>query len=330
MPVELKPFRIGDVEVKFPVTLAALAGYSDLAYRLICRTHGAPFCTTEVMLAPSVMVAGKLRKRLLASDEADHPVGGQIMGASPEKMAAAAVILSQNGFDVIDLNFACPVRKAVRRGRGGHLMREPELAVAITRAVVDAVERPVMLKLRRSFDQVDPTNEAFWRIAEAAFDCGAAALCVHGRSVEAKYAGPADWAFLASVKDAFPDRTIIGSGDVLTPLDALRMLEQTGVDAVAAARGALGNPWFFRQVGDLAAGREPYIPPLPEQRHWLEKHFAHACELYGPRRGPRMMRKFGIKYARLHPHPKPVRAAFIAVKCPDDWQRVLDECYADD
>jgi len=325
----LKPFRIGNVEVASPVILAALAGYSDLAYRLICRTHGAPFCTTEVMLAPSVMVAGKLRKRLLASDRADHPVGGQIMGNSPETMAAASVILSQNGFDVIDLNFACPVRKAVRRGRGGHLMREPELAVEITRAVVEAVERPVMLKLRRSFDQVDPTNGAFWRIAETAFECGVSALCVHGRSVEAKYTGPADWNFLASVKQAFPDRTIIGSGDVLTPPDALRMLEQTGVDAVAAARGALGNPWFFRQVQDLAAGRDPYVPPLAEQRQWLQHHFAHACELYGTRRGPRMMRKFGIKYARLHPHPKIVRAAFIAVKRPADWQRVLDECYAD-
>jgi len=279
------------------------------------------------MLDSSVLVGGKLQKRLLKLTAEDHPIAGQLIGNDPSRMAEAAVLLCERGFDVIDLNFACPVRKAVRRRRGGYLMSCPERALEIVRAVVEAVDRPVTLKLRRSFRQADAAGEEFWRIAEGAFEAGAAAICVHARSVEAKYAGPADWGFLARVKRRFPERTVIGSGDVLTPADAIRMIEQTGVDAVAAARGAIGNPWFFRQVRDLAAGGELYKPGIAEQRSLLESHFRRGCDLYGDRLGPRIMRKFGIKYARLHPRPKEVRMAFVAVKCPRHWRDVLEKFY---
>ena len=184
------------------------------------------------------------------------------------------------------------------------------------------------LKLRQKFRLADD-NDACWRIAEGAFDAGAAGLCVHCRSVEQKYVGKAEWAFLAEVKRSFPDRTIVGSGNVLKPADALTMIEATGVDAVTVARGCLGNPWFFRQVRDLAAGREPYRPTLAEQREVLLTHFAGACELYGPVRGPKHMRKFGIKYARLHPRSRDVRMAFVGVKNPKQWHDVLERFYAD-
>ena len=206
------------------------------------------------------------------------------------------------------------------------MMRTPERAIEIARAVIPAAGRPVTLKLRQKFASADG-NEAFWRIAQAAFDAGAAAVCLHARSVEQKYLGPADWAFLAEVKRHFHDRVIIGSGDVLKPADALAMLERTGVDGVAVARGCLGNPWFFRQVRDLAAGREPYRPGVAEQREVLLRHFEGSCELYGPMRGPKHMRKFGIKYARLHPRSKDVRMAFVAVRKPPDWHEVLEKFY---
>ena len=312
-----------------PVVLAALAGYSDLAYRRICRRFGARFCTTEVMLDKCLLAGPKLRKRLARTADDDHPIAGQIMGSDPRQMAQAAAHLAEAGFDVIDLNFACPVRKALRRRRGGYLMKQPERVVEIVRAVTAAVDRPVMLKLRRSFDEADTSCEALWHICDGAFDAGAAAVCLHARSVQALYAGPADWDTLVRARQRYADRTIIGSGDILTPADALRMLEETGVDAVAAARGAMGNPWFFRQVGDLAAGREPCPPPLAEQAEVLREHFAAACELYGPRRGPKIMRKFGIKYARIHPRPKEARMAFVEVKSPAGWQAVLDRLYAD-
>ena len=327
--MELKPFSIGDVRIAMPVVLAALAGYSDLPYRRLCRRLGAPYCTTEMLLDRSLTISGKLQRRLLTLTDDDHPVGGQLIGESPEPMAAAARLLCDKGFDVVDLNFACPVRKALARGRGGALMDDPERALAITRAVVAAADRPVTLKLRSAFFQNDGRHEDFYRIAEGAFDAGVAAICVHGRTVGARYVGPADWEFLAEVKRHFVDRTIIGSGDARTPADALRMLVETGVDAVAAARGALGNPWFFRQVTDLAAGGEPYTPTLSEQHEALATQFDEAIEIYGARRGPRIMRKHGIKYARVHPTPKKVRVAFVEVKTPCDWTRVLDEFYSE-
>jgi nifR3 family TIM-barrel protein len=327
MMTELRPFQIGDVTVGFPVVLAALAGYSDLPYRLICRRLGAPYCTTEMMLDRQMLMPGRLRRRMATLTDEDHPVAAQLIGNDPDDMAPAAEACCQLGFDVIDLNFACPVRKALSRRRGGWLMREPELVGGIVRAVLAASSRPVTLKIRMSYDRADADCAAFWRIAEEAFDAGVAGICVHARPVEATYTGKADWSFLAAVKRRFPDRTIIGSGDVLTPADALAMLERTGVDGVALARGGLCNPWFFRQVADLAAGREPHRASLAEQRALLEGHFRAACEFYGQVRGPKMMRKFGIKYARSHPTPSKVRCAFVSVRNARDWRAVLDELY---
>ena len=327
MHIELKPFQIGGATIASPVVLASLAGYSDLPYRRLCRRLGAPYCVTEMLLDKSLSASGKLQRRLLTLTDDDHPVGGQLIGGDPAEMAAAAGLLCDRGFDVVDLNFACPVRKALARGRGGALMDDPARALAITRAVVAASDRPVTLKLRSGYTSSDTAHEAFYRIAEGAFDAGAAAICVHGRTVGARYAGPADWGFLAEVKRHFRDRTIIGSGDVRRPADALKMLAETGVDGTAAARGALGNPWFFRQVADLAAGRQAYQPPLDEQRAAIARHFDEAIALYGPRRGPKIMRKHGIKYSRVHPTPKKVRMAFVEVRTPPQWHGVLDEFY---
>ncbi|MDD8026977.1 MAG: tRNA-dihydrouridine synthase family protein [Acidobacteriota bacterium] len=329
MNAALSPLRLGPLTIDFPVVLAALAGYSDLPYRTICRELGAPFATTEVMLDKFLLQEGKLRRHLLRSDAGDHPVGGQIMGADPAIMARAAVILRDLGFDAIDLNFACPVKKVVSRKRGGHMMADPEGTLEVIRAVRDAVpDRPLMIKLRKSFALGDEACEAFWTISRGAWAAGADAICVHARAVGQMYKGQADWAFLRRVKEAFPDRTIIGSGDVRTPADALRMFGETGVDGIAAARGAIGNPWFFRQVGDLASGREMTAPTLAEQRAVMERHFALAVELYGEQKATFVMRHFGISYGRMHPHAKRIRMAFVAVRSAAEWRAVLDEHYA--
>ncbi|MGA2586931.1 MAG: tRNA-dihydrouridine synthase [Candidatus Aminicenantales bacterium] len=325
----LKPLRIGRMLIDFPVVLASLASYSDLPYRLICRSCSASYAATEAMLDRQMLVEGKLRAKLVKIDDADHPVAGQIIGSDPAIMARAAGVLRDMGFDVIDLNFACPVKKVLARKRGGYLMDRPGLALEIVRAVLDAVpDRPVTLKLRRSFRETDKTNEAFWAIARGAFEAGAAGISVHARSVEQKYRGQADWKFLSKVKLEFPGWTIIGSGDVLTALDALRMLEQTGVDGVLAARGALGNPWLFRQARDIAAGRKPFEPDLAEQRELISRHYQLACDTYGPKRGLKIMRNFGIHYARMHPRPAEVRRAFIGVATETDWRTLMETRYA--
>jgi nifR3 family TIM-barrel protein len=324
------PLRIGAVALDFPVGLGALAGYSDLPYRLICRSLGAPYCITEAMLDRQVLLEGKLRKRLIRLDPADHPVAGQIMGVEPETMADAARSLDRMGFDVVDLNFACPVRKVVSHKRGGALMNDPERALATVRAVVAAVPgRPVTLKMRRAFRDVDRTHESFWTIASGAFEAGASAIAVHARSVEQKYTGRADWGFLAEVKRAFPERTILGSGDVTNPAEALRMMAETGVDGVLAARGAIGNPWFFAQARDLAAGQPPRQPALGEQREVIYRHYRLACEAYDPRRGLKILRHFSLQYAKTHPRRTELRNALVKVRTEDEWRAVIDEFYTD-
>ncbi len=323
------PLQIGDVLIPGRAALASLAGYTDLAYRTICRRLDAPLTASEMMLDNSLLMHHKLRHRLAATDEDDHPVVGQIYGHHPARMARAAQVLSETGFDIIDLNFACPVRKALARKRGGYIMSEPQKALEITRAVLAAVDRPVTLKLRRCFG-IDDSTDNFYRISEGAFDAGAAAICVHGRSVRQLYSGPADWEFLAQAKAHFPDRVLLGSGDVRTPQAGLEMLRTTGVDGVSAARGALGNPWFFQQIVDVEQGREPRRPCFAEQKAVIAEHYRLAVELYGPQRGSANMRKFGIKYARMHTRPKTVRMAFVGVETPQQWQTVLDEYYTDE
>ena len=322
------PLRIGAVPIGFEVGLGALAGYSDLPYRLICRALGSPYCITEAMLDRQVLLEGKMRKRLVRLDPADHPVAGQIMGVEPATMAEAAAALDRMGFDIVDLNFACPVRKVVSHKRGGALMNDPARALATVRAVLAAVPgRPVTLKLRRSFRTDDASREAFWAIARGAFDAGAAAIAVHARSVEQKYTGRADWGFLAEVKRAFPDRTVLGSGDVASPAEALRMIAETGVDGVLAARGAIGNPWFFAQARDLAEGREPRRPGLDEQRRVIDRHYRLACEAYDPRRGLKILRHFSLQYAKMHPRRTELRNALVAVRTEAEWRSVLDAFY---
>jgi nifR3 family TIM-barrel protein len=323
------PLGIGAVSLDFPVGLGALAGYSDLPYRLICRSLGAPYCITEAMLDRQILLEGKLRKRLIRLDPADHPVAGQIMGIEPETMAEAARSLVRMGFDIIDLNFACPVRKVVSHKRGGALMNDPERALATVRAVIGAVPGlPVTLKLRRAFRDADTVHEGFWTIARGAFEAGAAAIVVHARSVEQKYAGRADWGFLAAVKREFPDRTILGSGDVTSPAEALRMMAETGVDGVLAARGAIGNPWFFAQARDIAAGRAPRQPALDEQREVIYRHYRLACEAYDPRRGLKILRHFCLQYAKMHPRRTELRNALVPVRTEAEWRGVIDRYYA--
>jgi tRNA-dihydrouridine synthase B len=323
-----KPLRIGRIELDFPVVLAALAGYSDAPYRLICRSCGAPYAATEMMLDKQVVSEGKLQRRLVTLDPADHPLAGQIIGNQPTVMAQAAVVLRGMGFDVIDLNFACPVKKVLARKRGGFLLTQPDLALDIVRAVMAAVpDRPVTLKLRRSFRENDKACEAFWKISNGAIDAGAAAIVVHGRSVDQRYRGKDDRDFLKRVKSEFPNRTIIGSGEILTAADALRMLEETGVDGVLAARGAIGNPWFFQQARDLAAGLEPRQPTLDEQRELVMRHYRLASATYGPKRASLYMRNFGIRYSRMHPQPGKVRQACIKIKNESDWLGFMKTWY---
>lgn len=325
--------QIGNVRIGFPVVQAALSGYSDWPMRIIARRLGAPYALCEVMLDQFLLTV-KLRKRtrhfLHLTDE-DHPVGGQLMGAEPEQFAAGARRLVAAGFDVIDINFGCPVKKVLGRCRGGFHLSQPDVALEVIGRTRDAVPAaiPVTVKMRRGIDDSNESRDKFLQILTGAFQCGVAAATIHGRTVKQRYEGPSHWPFLSEVKRLFPDRVILGSGDLFSAADCLRMIEQTAIDGVTVARGAIGNPWIFAQTRALARGEQPHAPTLLEQREVMREHYRLAEQLYGPRRCGPLMRKFGIKYAALHPRDAEVRDAFIRVRQRSDWEAVLDQWYRD-
>ncbi len=329
----LPQLRIGDLEIGFPVVQAALSGYSDMAMRLIARRLGASYTLCEVVLDQSVLQAGKkLWRRWQVSDE-EHPVAGQLMGSDPLEFAEAARRLATGGFDVIDINFGCPVKKVLGRCRGGFHLGQPEVALEIVSRVREATpaNMPVTVKMRRGVDDTPESRDNFFTILDGAFKRGAAAVTVHGRTVRQRYDGPSRWEFLREVKRHVGNRTVLGSGDLFTAQACLDMMAATGVDGVTVARGAIGNPWIFQQAVALAAGRRlPPPPSLFEQRAVIAEHYRLSEQIYGGDVCCRQMRKFGIKYSRLHPESDAVRDAFIAVKRTDQWPAVLARWYAED
>jgi tRNA-dihydrouridine synthase len=348
--------NIGPIHLAAPFCQAGLAGYSDRAMRLVARRQGCPYAVTEALLDTILCNGGEgLRKAIDINDE-DHPIAGQIIGAEPETMSRAASLLQQAGYDVIDLNFACPVKKIKNKARGGHMLLDVPRAISILKAVRDSLppEIPTTISLRRAFDDSPEAEDRFYEIVDTAWANGYSAIRVHGRTVEQKYLGAARWASLREVKQRYPNRTILGSGDVFTAEDAVRMLRETGVDIVWIARGAIGNPWIFRHARALlvAAGSHVLMggdpaspildameatqasrlqpPSIHEQRDALQEHFAIAMQIHGEQLAGRRMRKMGIKYSRFHPQATAVKSQFISVRGMGDWSRVLEEFYAHD
>ncbi len=309
-------FQIRDVAIEMPAVQAALSGYSDLAMRRVARAHGAPFCINEVVLDQTVVTKGKLQRLILDLPEDDHPVGGQLMGSDPETFGRAARMMVDAGYDVVDINFGCPVPKALGRCRGGYLLSDADTALEIVDRVVQSIagDVPVTVKMRRGFDDSPESERAFFEILEGSFERGISGVTVHPRSVKQRYIGPSRWAFLRRVKRSVGDRLVLGSGDLFGPHDVLRMMAETGVDGVTVARGAIGNPWIFGQVRDLLAGREPKAPTIGEQRRTLKLHWDESLALYGKSKGVGRARAHLIRYAAVHPDMNVVREAFVKSK----------------
>ena len=326
--------RIGSIQLDAPFCQAGLAGYSDRAMRTVARRRGCPYALTEALLDVILLSGGQgLRKSIDIADD-DHPVAGQVIGSEPDGMSAAARIMANHGYDAVDLNFACPVKKIKNKARGGHMLQDLPRGTAILRAARDAVPGrvPMTVSLRRGFDDSPRSVDRFYELVDAAWDAGYAAVRVHGRTVEQKYAGRASWPFLAEVKRRYPDRTILGSGDVFTAEDAVRMLGETGVDVVWIARGAIGNPWIFDHARTLLADPAARLTPptIHDQRDALSEHFAIAMQIHGESLAGRRMRKMGIKYSRFHPAAADVKRQFVDVQSLRDWTAVLDRWYAAD
>ncbi|HPR83597.1 MAG TPA: tRNA-dihydrouridine synthase family protein, partial [Pontiellaceae bacterium] len=274
--MKLAPLKFGSVTIDFPVVLAPMAGYTDAAFRSICKENGAGACYTEVTSAEGIRRDSQKTFQFLEVSKLDHPIAGHIFGKSVEAMVDAAVYIEKLGtFDWIDLNCGCPVKKVVRRGAGAALMKEPEQIGEIVRAVKKAVSLPVSVKTRIGFSPAFPDHLTIAKIVE---DAGADMIAVHGRYATNFHGGPADWEKLGQIKQALKI-PVIGNGGVTTLAEADEMVRVSGVDGVMIGRGAVGNPWLFGQIAQAWRGETPVLPTLAQRRQVIETHLLRLAEM---------------------------------------------------
>lgn len=284
---------IGPLRLSPPLILAPMAGITDLAVRLLARENGAPLCFTEMISAQGLIRGGKNTLVLLKSSPEDRPLGIQLFGDDPAALAESARIV-EGSCDLIDINMGCPVKKVVSGGAGSALLREPAKVAAIIRAVRGATSLPLTIKIRTGWSAGETSFVEIARIAESE---GCDAVTLHPRTRAQMFADHADWDRITELKGAI-GIPVIGSGDLFSAADAVDMLQRTGCDGAMIARGALGNPWIFRETAQLLAGGMPSSPSMEERQSVMLCHLDRLSELYGEKTALCEMRKHLSWYAR--------------------------------
>ena len=312
--------HIGNLAIAGPVVLAPMAGVTDQPFRLLCREMGASLVFTEMVSADGLVRGNPGTERLVYFEEAERPIGVQLFGSDAEVMARGAEQVADRGFDLIDLNFGCPVKKVVKRNAGSSLMRDPEHLAEITEAVVRAVELPVTVKIRSGWSAGEINAVQVARMAQEA---GAKAISVHPRTQKMGFSGRANWETIAQVKAAL-SIPVIGSGDVRTPEDARRMLEDTGCDLVMIGRGALGNPWIFRRTDRfLRTGEHVPEPNLRARMAVCVRHLRMKVIEHGEYVGVREMRKHVGWYTKGLEKSAELRREVFQLERAEDVERTL-------
>lgn len=269
-------WKIGNVEIDNQVVLAPMAGISNSAYRRICKEMGCGLIYAEMVSDKAISFGNKKTLDMLYMTDSERPIAQQIFGTDVESFVVAAKYIEKTMKpDIIDINMGCPVPKvALRAQAGSALLKNPQKIREIVSAVVAAVNVPVTVKIRSGWDS-DHINAV--EVAKICEDAGASAITVHPRTRKQGYSGKADWLIIKNVKDnvSIP---VIGNGDIKTPEDAKRMLNETGCDAIMIGRGLLGNPWLIRNTLNYLAGRDYELPSTEKKIKMCIKHLKYLSE----------------------------------------------------
>lgn len=286
---------IGNLKIEGFAGLAPMAGVADRAFRELCREYGAAYTVSEMISSKGVTMGDRKSKELMKLNDAERPAGVQIFGSDPEIMAKSIDAVLDVNPDFIDINMGCPAPKIAGNGGGASLMKNPETAQEIVKAVSSATDLPVTVKMRSGWDS-DSINAL--DMAVRAENAGAKAVTVHGRTRQQMYAPPVNVDIIREVKERL-SIPVIGNGDITDGQSAALMFENTNCDFLLVGRGALGRPWVFQQINAyMSEGRIIPEPPVSERMRVMVKHIKMICEYKGERVGIREARKHAAWYMK--------------------------------
>ncbi len=307
--------QIGPYPLANPLILAPMAGVTDLPYRQLCRRMGAGMTISEMVSSNALLWKNKKTLRRISHEGEQAPRSVQIAGGDPQMMAEAARFNLEHGAQIIDINMGCPAKKVCKAQAGSALLKDEALVERILKAVVQAVDIPVTLKIRTGWD---PDNRNAETIAQIAEQAGIQALAIHGRTRACRFSGEAEYESITAVKRriAIP---VIANGDISTPQKAKFVLEQTGADAVMIGRAAMGRPWIFREINHyLETGEELPSPEISEIRQLMLDHLATLYDFYGEYSGVRFARKHISWYTKGQPEGASFRKMINQVESAEE------------
>ena len=323
--------KIGNLDLgEKPLLLAPMEDVTDLSFRVLCREQGAAMVYTEFIPSDGLIRDASKAIAKMRTLEEESPVAIQIYGHIPESMVdaarmadRAAEIAGGHGADIIDINFGCPVTKIAGRGAGSGMMREPDKMVAITKAVVDAVSKPVTVKTRLGWDE---NSKIIVELAERLQDAGISALTIHGRTRCQMYRGAADWTLIGEVKNnPRMHIPIIGNGDITTGPEAAAAFDRYGVDAIMVGRASFGHPWVFREMRHfIDTGTEMPSLGVKERVALAKRHFELSLQYKGEKRGVYEMRRHLSCYFKGLPDFKQTRMKLVTSMDPAEIIGTLD------
>lgn len=305
--------KIGNIELPdFPLLLAPMEDVSDPPYRRLCKMHGADLMYSEFISSEGLIRDAMKSKKKLDIFDYERPVGIQIFGGDEEAMALSAKIVDAVQPDLVDINFGCPVKKVVCKGAGAGVLKDIDLMIRLTKAVVRSTDLPVTVKTRLGWDT---STINIMEVAERLQDCGIKALSIHARTRSQMYKGEADWSYISKVKNnPNIEIPIFGNGDINSPEKALEYKEKYACDGVMIGRGAIGYPWIFNEVKHFFATGEKLPEPTVAQRlEAVRQHAEWSAEWKGEKLGLIEMRQHYGNYFRGIPHFKEFRVKFLEV-----------------